>query len=446
MTAHTQSRDARATATLTTLASAFERRRITPGTTVPSWLQPLQDKAFKTFSQAGFPRTKDEDWKYTNLTGFAERSAAYLHNPSAGDAADPVEALLDDLPQTEDGYRIVFVNGLYRVDLSTVVKATAGIELTPYSVADTTGQKRILDDQPIDRNALVALNTAFLTDGLAIHVANKARIDTPIHIVFASDGQPAAAQPRLTIDLGRNAEALVVQHHIGTGESLTNAVTSINCAEHSRMFFVRIQNESAQSLHVASQVVRVAANGHFDGVNIDLGSQMARNDIDVDLHGERAHANLYGLFMANGDRHVDNHLRVDHSAPNTTSREVYRGILNNTARGVFNGKIIVHSGADGTDAQLNNRNLLLSERAEINTKPELEIYTDDVKCAHGSTTGQLDHSAMFYLRARGVPESAARIMLVSAFAREIIDHVRSKSPLLADYLDRRVNRQLPDSA
>jgi len=197
-------------------------------------------------------------------------------------------------------------------------------------------------------------------------------------------------------------------------------------------------------MHMANQLVRVAAGGRFDSVSIDFGSQLARNDLQVDLHGEHAQANLYGLFMANGKRHTDSRLRVDHRAPNTTSQENYRGILNDTACGVFNGKIIVHAGADGTDAQMSNRNLLLSEQAEVNTKPELEIYTDDVKCAHGSTTGQLDRDALFYLRARGVPETTARTMLVNAFAQEIIDHVRSKVPDLADSLARLLDTQLPD--
>ncbi len=350
------------------------------------------------------------------------------------------------LPHLDDEIRIVFVNGLHRPDLSTVATTDPGIELTPYSTADSSTGEHIFRDQPVDHNTMIALNTAFLADGLAIHIANDKKVDSPIHVVFASDGQPAAAQPRLSIDIGRNADALVVQHHIGTGESLTNAVTGINCAEHARLFFVRLQNESEQSMYVANQVVRVAEDGRFDSISIDLGGQLARNDLQINLHGARAHANLYGLFMSNGTRHVDNHLRVDHHALDTTSLEDYRGILNDTARGVFNGKIIVHSGADGTDAQMSNRNLLLSERAEVDTKPELEIYTDDVKCAHGSTTGQLDMDSMFYLRARGVPETIARTMLVGAFAQEIIDHVRSKTTSLADYLGNLMSKQLPDSA
>jgi Fe-S cluster assembly protein SufD len=394
----------------------------------------------------GFPRTKDEDWKYTNLAGFAERSAAYLQNrPTTGNDS-VIDALLRDLPQIEGEIRIVFVNGLYRPDLSTAAEPESGVELTPYSTVDASIGNKILHHPPVNHNAMIALNTAFLTDGLAIRVADGKQVDAPIHVVFASDGQPAAAQPRLSIDAGKNAHALVIQHHVGTGESLTNAVSSINCAEHSRLLFIRLQNESAQSLYVANQVVRVAADGHFESVSIDFGGQLARNDLTVDLHGERAHANLYGLFMANGNRHVDNHLRVDHHAPHTTSLENYRGILNDTARGVFNGKIIVHTGADGTDAKMSNRNLLLSERAEIDTKPELEIYTDDVKCAHGSTTGQLDRDSMFYLRARGVPEATARTMLVNAFAQEIIDHVRSTAPTLAEYLSEQMSKQLPDTA
>jgi Fe-S cluster assembly protein SufD len=434
-----QKRDARSTTALTIVEGAFEKLPVNS----PSWLQPIREKAFETFRETGFPAPKNEDWKYTNLKGFAERSAEYLQRLPTPDSDGNIQALLDELPNIENEIRVVFVNGLHRADLSTAVQPEAGIQLTPYSTADSSTGEKIFRHLPVDHKAMIALNTAFLADGLSIRVADGKKCSTPIHVVFASDGQPAAAQPRLSIDVGRNADALVVQHHIGKGEGLANAVTSIDCAEHAHMFFVRLQNESAQSMHVANQVVRVATDGHFDSVSIDLGSQLARNDLDVDLHGERALANLHGLFMANGDRHVDNHLRVDHRAIDTTSQENYRGILNNKARGVFNGKIIVHAGADGTDAQMNNRNLLLSGQSEIDTKPELEIYTDDVKCAHGSTTGQLDMNSMFYLRARGIPETTARTMLVAAFAQEIIDHVRSRMPSLADYLGNLMSRQLP---
>lgn len=443
MAANTQHHDTQSAAALANVEVAFEKMRTEP---VPQWLQPMREKAFETFRQSGFPEKRDEDWKYTSLTGFAERSAKYLQNRPADDNGGVVQAILNDLPQIEIEHRVLFVNGFYRPDLSTTTDPGSGIELTPYSTVDKAMGEKIIANQPIDDNAMVALNTAFLSDGLAISVADDTSLDTPIHIVFAADGQPAAAQPRLSIDIGRNASALIIQHHVSAGECLTNAVTAINCAERAQLLFVRLQNESAESMHVANQVVRVAADARFDSVNVDLGSQLARNDLEVDLHGERAHASLFGLFMGNNRRHLDNHLRVDHRAPNTTSVENYRGILNDTARGVFNGKIIVHSGADGTDAQMSNRNLLLSERAEVDTKPELEIYTDDVKCAHGSTTGQLDTAAVFYLRARGIPEAAARIMLVGAFAQEIIDHIRSREPQMAEYLSRLISQQIPDSA
>jgi len=392
----------------------------------------------------GFLRTRDEDWKYTNLVGFAERSADYLQNRPTDHTGDVIDSLLDGLPSIEKACRIVFVNGLYRADLSTATEPNSGIELIPYSRADSSTGEQLFRGQPVDHNTLIALNTSFLTDGLAIKVADGQKPATPIYVVFASDGQPVATQPRLSIEIGRGSEALVVQHHVSTGECLTNAVTGIDCAGQGRLFFVRLQDESAQSMHVANQVVRVAADGRFDSVSIDFGGLLARNDLEVALHGERARTNLYGLFMSNGNRHVDNHLRVDHRAPQTTSLENYRGILNDASRGIFNGKIIVHPGADGTDARMNNRNLLLSEQAEVDTKPELEIYTDDVKCAHGSTTGQLDPDSMFYLRARGIPETVARTMLIDAFAREIINRVGSKIPALADYLDERIRNQLPD--
>lgn len=443
MTTVTTTRDTRVTAALAAVDDAFEMR---PTAGTPAWLQPSREKAFATFRGTGLPLTRHEDWKYTSLAGFAERSAAYLQNHPSGDDDAAVNALLDALPDAEDGIRIVFVNGRYRDDLSNTSRAEPGVDLTPYSATDAETGSRILNRQPVDDNALIALNTAFLTDGLAIRVAEGCRVDGPMHVIFVADGQPAAVQPRLSVELGRNARAFVVQHHIGTGEALTNAVTRIDCAEQSHLFFVRLQDESHQSIHVANQLASVATDGRLDSVSIDFGAQLARNDLELELNGERAHANLFGLFMANGSRHVDNHLRVDHRMPNTTSMENYRGIISDAARGVFNGKIIVHPGADGTDAQMSNRNLLLSERAEIDTKPELEIYTDDVKCAHGSTTGRLDANSIFYLRARGIPEAEARMMLVAAFAQEIIDHVRSRAPMLADYLSHRMSRQLPDSA
>ncbi len=434
-------RDTRVTAALATVADAFGAGS---DAAAPNWLQSSREKAFAAFLTTGFPLARSEDWKYTSLAGFAERSAEYLHNRPTGDDDTTVAALLDALPHSEGGIRIVFVNGRYRPDLSTASGAATGVVLTPYSTADDATGRRILDRQPVDDNALIALNTAFLVDGLAIRVADGCRVDEPIHVVFASDGQPAAVQPRLSIEIGREADAFIVQHHIGTGKGLTNAVTGIDCAEQAHLFFVRLQDESTQSIHVANQIAHMATGSRLDGISIDFGAQLARNDLEVDLSGERAHANLFGLFMASGNRHVDNHLRVDHRMPNTSSMENYRGIVSDAARGVFNGKIIVHPGADGTDAQMSNRNLLLSERAEIDTKPELEIYTDDVKCAHGSTTGRLDANSIFYLRARGIPEADARMMLVAAFAQEIIDHVRSRAPTLATYLSHRMSQQLPD--
>lgn len=441
----THASDDRSVATLASVESAFGKSDAGADTSAPRWLQPLREKAFQTFCQTGFPGTRDEDWKYTNLSAFSERSAKYLQQPAVQKSAAGIHSIIDTLPEIENEIRVVFHNGLYRSDLSSTTRPDDGIELIPYSTADSSTGGKIFDDQPVDDNPMIALNTAFLADGLAIRITENATIDMPVHVVFASDGEPSASQPRLSIDAGKNTDALVIEHHVSTGESLTNAVTGIDCAEHARLFYIRLQNDSDQSMHVANQVARVAANAHLDSISIDFGSQLARNDLTVDLHGERAHANLYGLFMSNANRHVDNHLRVDHRALNTTSVENYRGILCDTARGVFNGKIIVHSGADGTDARMNNRNLLMHKRAEINTKPELEIYTDDVKCAHGSTTGQLDTNSMFYLRARGIPEKVARAMLVTAFAQQIIDHVRTKTPLLAAYLGNQVSAQLPET-
>jgi Fe-S cluster assembly protein SufD len=411
------------------------------------WLQPLRENAIQVFSQAGFPTTRDEDWKYTSLSDVEARSATYLNAAQSAPDINSIEEILGGLAIDPGSFTAVFANGLFCDRLSHLPKKHAGVTI------DTLGR---LGDQSkdlvrrqlgkfaqIECSQLAALNTAFLTDGLFIRLPANSDISAQIHVIFISDEQDISVQPRVLISLGEHSRASVIEHYVGQGASCTNAVTEIHCADGAHLRYSKIQQEDARAYHLAAQYVQLEKDSRFDAVHVDLGARLARNDLTVRLAGPGASTQLDGLFVVDGERHVDNHTRLDHLEPRTTSVENYRGIITDRGRGVFNGKIIVHAGADKSDAQLNNRNLVLSAEAEIDTKPELEIYTDDVKCAHGTTTGQLDTNAMFYLRVRGIPEGQAKQMLMAAFANEIINRIDSTSAVLSDHIRNRMMRLLP---
>jgi Fe-S cluster assembly protein SufD len=266
------------------------------------------------------------------------------------------------------------------------------------------------------------LNAALLRDGLFIEVAAGAVLGEPIYVVVGNS--PAqAAYNRIIVSLGADSRATIVEHHLGIGESVSNSVTDIACGAGSRLTYLKLQTEAASAIHLASQKISMSRGAQADILHLDLGAKLARNDLRVDLAAEGTEAMCHGLFYADGSRHLDNHTRIDHQAPRSRSRERYRGLAEDRGRGVFNGKVIVHSGAIKSDAELTNQNLLLSPTAEIDTKPELEIYADDVKCSHGATTGQLDSDSIFYLRSRGITAEQARRMLMASFVREITRRV-----------------------
>jgi Fe-S cluster assembly protein SufD len=423
---------------------AFAAKRIAEA---DDWLQSLRKNAIQVFSQAGFPTTRDEDWKYTNLSDIEARSAAYLSTiPSPADIHSLRETLRG-LPIDPSAFTVVFANGFFCSELSRLPEKDEGLTIDTLSGLgnrSTDWLRSQLGQYPhIECPPLAALNTALMDDGLIIRLQKCVDISAPIHAVFVTDEQKINVQPRVLISLDEQSHASVIEHYVGRGASCTNAVTEIYCANGAHLRYTKIQQEDHQAYHLAAQYVQLYQNSRFDAVHIDLGARLARNDLTVRLAGSGASTQLDGLFVVDGERHVDNHTRLDHLETRTTSVENFRGIINDRGRGVFNGKIIVHAGADKSDAQLNNRNLLLSAEAEIDTKPELEIYTDDVKCAHGTTTGQLDANAMFYLRARGIPEDLAKQMLVTAFANEIINRIDSTSAPLSDHIRNWLMRHLP---
>lgn len=411
-----------------------------------AWLQPLRERALQTFATKGFPSTRDEDWKYTNLTRVAERNAACLgQEPVIADKA-VIADRLTRLPKLTNCYSVVFANGRFQSDLSRLPGKDAGVTIQIFSHADEDTRNRILDRLGHGGQSaafrLGDLNTAFLTDGIIVTVQADVSVTSPIHAVFLADGPAIVTQPRILVNLGQNSRATFIEQYLDGGAGVTNAITEIDCAKSAHLTYYKLQEQSDDVYHLAAQAINMAKDSHVKSLHLDLGGGLARNDLLVKLTGAGSSAELFGLFLVDGERHVDNHTRVDHLAEKTMSRENYRGVIDDRGRGIFNGKIIVHPGADQTDAKLNNRNLVLSRTGEVDTKPELEIYTDDVKCSHGATTGQLDDNAIFYLQSRGIPAAQARQILIAAFAREVLSHVEVEA--LAEHIESAVAAKLPD--
>jgi Fe-S cluster assembly protein SufD len=424
---------------------AAEYRRLSAslaGHDVP-WLRELRDTAMAHFSAHGFPAPRDEDWKYTRTAAIERR--AFRCEPAEGALdVDRVKALLGaDVP------RLVFIDGRCFPALSLADSLETGVrfvslrEMTshePDTLRGVYGEVAALGRHPF-----AALNGAFADDGVYLHVADDAAVKTPLHVIFittaAQEGH--AVHPRLLVRLGANAEATLVERYLALDDAVyfNNVVAEIVLADNAALDHYRVQEEAARAFHIGGVHVRQGRDSRYRTHGVSFGNALLRNDIDVQLTAAGARCDLTGLFLADGRRHVDIHTRIDHLRPHGTSNEFYKGILDGHGRGVFNGKVIVHPDAQKTDARQVNNNLLLSADAEADTKPQLEIYADDVKCSHGATVGQLDADAVFYLRARGVDEAAARRLLTHAFAAEIIEQVRL--PALRAYLDQALLARLP---
>jgi Fe-S cluster assembly protein SufD len=403
--------------------------QLQPAAAGAPWLQALRKRALQNFIDQGFPTTAEENWRYTDLTEVAERSADYLDGAPPERSEDYTGIIEAQGLQLPDMHALVFVNGIYQPEYSLGVPTPKGVYISRFhDVADqrtewlTRGLGTIAD---IDESRLAAFNTAFLNDGVILLTDDDQQLTETLYVLNVVVGDKTVVQPRLLLSLGRGSSATVVEHYLSTGPSFTNAITEIHCAPGARLEYCKLQQEHESAFHLAGQHVRLDDDSWFHGVHVDLGAQLSRNDLQVELRGKGAETSLHGLFMAQGNGHIDNHTLVDHAAPHCSSREDYRGVLADKGRGIFNGKILVQVGAQKTDAELQSRNLLLSPGAEIDTKPELEIYADDVKCSHGATTGQLDQDAMFYLRTKGISQLEARSMLVTAFTQVIVDRIGS---------------------
>ncbi len=402
----------------------------------PDELSAVRSAALASFATNGFPTTWHEDWKYTNLSVAAALSNTWLQDKKAVSKAASV-AIDTDILGLIDAHWITIENGI--IDPASLVKLDSLTKngITISRLADGVDDGLITFDDPMS-----AFNAALLQDGLHIKAAKGATLDKPLGLLLIDDGSVAVTQVRIMIEVGTHAKLQIVECSLSAGsdKQFSNTVTQVELSDHAELDFVRLQQRDRKDLSVNRFETRLQRDSVLHYNNFDFGGELARNDIVADIVGSGASVTLRGLYLATGTQHIDNHTRVDHRVGPATSTEEYRGILNGRARCVFNGKAIVHAGADGTDADQSNHNLLLSDKAEIDTKPELEIYADDVKCSHGATVGQLDKSALFYLRTRGLDEDEATQALTRAFASAILGKLAIAE--CQEYLASAMNKQI----
>ena len=414
-------------------------------TTLPGVLASLRDDAFSCFDRLGFPTTRLEAWRFTNVAPIAGTTFVAETGGTDYTRAD-LDAL--HLPRL-GGPELVFVNGTFTPALSTTDGLPSGVRTRSLAtvlaedaetVAPFLGRLARIESQ-----AFTALNTAFLRDGAVVEVASGVVVDTPIHLLFVtrSSAEPVLSQPRVLVVAGANSQVCVVESHAGDGETpyLNNTVTEISVDDHAVVDHYTLVREAEAAFRVGSLHATLGRASNFSSHTITLGGALVRNEASVVLAGEGGECTLNGLYLANGRQLVDNQTTIDHAQPHCDSHELYKGILNGRSRAVFNGKIIVRLDAQKTDAKQSNKTLLLSEDAQITTKPQLQIFADDVKCTHGATVGQLDQDALFYLRSRGLARDQARQLLTHAFAADLLGHI--KVDAIRSQLDALLLEQLP---
>ena len=414
-----------------------------------NWFSEQRQSALNLFKETGFPSSRLEDWRYTDVRPIAKKNFSNIHQHAISLSTKEVDAVRF---QGLDCIELVFINGVFCKEHSQLNDLPANVTIENMADAlekdDALLAKHLTHHADNNVSAFTALNTAFIQHGTYIHVPKNTVIEKPINILYLSkaDASPFATHPRNLIIMGEHSEATVIESYIGLddGDYFTNAVTEVALSADAILKHYKVQQESLNAYHVGNLNVVHEKNSKLESHSISLGGSLVRNDIHSQLAAEGAEIVMNGLYMTTDKQHVDNHTRVDHLKPNTFSTENYRGILNGKSRAVFNGKVIVHKDAQKIEAHQNNANLLLSNDAEIDTKPELEIYADDVKCSHGATVGQLDQNMLFYLRSRAIDEETARSLLPYAFADELISNI-SFIPI-RNRLERLVIGQLPDAA
>jgi Fe-S cluster assembly protein SufD len=400
------------------------------------WLDRLRESAIDQFSQVGFPSLKEEEWKYTNVAPISKIAFSPITANGAQAAAMVDRCAQFTYPEARDS-QLVFVNGILNTEISSLNGLPAGVVAIDLAEAlQSDSYRQLLQEHlarivPYGDNGFTALNTAFIANGALVLIPKGVRIEAPLHLLFVSDAaRPHTASfPRVLVIAEENSSATIIESYAGLKDVvyLTNAVVELALKEGARLTHYRIQNESNEAFHVTTTRADLGRNSSFDTTSITLGARLSRHDLSVIMDHEGAECWVDGLYLVGTGQHTDTHSVIDHKQPHCTSHQLYKGILDGKSRAVFNGKVFVRHGAQKTDAMQTNKNLLLSNEARVDTKPQLEIFADDVKCAHGAAIGQLDEDELFYLSSRGIHSDLARNLLTYGFAEEVIAKIKVES-------------------
>ena len=395
-----------------------------------AWLRNLRAEAFARFCEVGLPTTRDEDWRFTNISAIAQTQFRLAAKSQV------VRDSLAGLRFTEAACELVFVNGHFAPELSSLQSLPKGLTVNglakEIAARSAHVENRLGRYLNIQRDAFSALNTAFAEDGAFVHVRRGVVVEQPIYLLFISTATDALTMnhPRNLFVIEEESQLAIIEDYVSLGDtagSLCNTATELIAKDGAIVSHYMVEREHKQSFNISTLRIEQGRNANVASHSVLLGGGIVRNNVHPVLAGEGSECLINGLFVGNGKQHLDNYMLVEHAKPHCSSRQFYNGILDDSAHGVFHGRIIVHKDAQKTDAKQTNRNLLLSDNAQIDTKPQLEIYADDVKCTHGATIGQIEENALFYLRSRGIDEVSARKLLLMAFANECLDRMREDS-------------------
>ena len=409
-----------------------------------AWLEMVRSSAMDRFEQLGFPSVRNEGWKYTNLAALAKEN--FVPATRSEEALD-VSGFA--YPETASAHLVV-VDGFLREDLSVKTGLEGVVATDLFSAASDARynklvRKYLARNAGYDSNGLTALNTALLQSGVFLLIPKNVKLETPLQITYVADAENSASFPRVLIVVEENSSATVIENFVSNngGRYFTNSIAEVIVKDGAQLHHYRVQRESNQAFHTATTAAELGRSSRYDTTSINLGGQLSRHDVSVVMDHEGAETSVDGLYMVGADQHTDTHSVIDHRQPHCTSHQLYKGILDGNGRAVFNGIVFVREGAQKTDAMQTNKNLLLSDKARVDTKPQLEIFADDVKCAHGAAVGQIDPDELFYLETRGINPELGRNLLTYGFAEEVIARIKIES--IRAELDQTVLRQLHTS-
>ena len=414
-----------------------------------SGLTGIRQQAFDAYNVLGIPTVRNEEWKYTRVTGIFSQDLRLADISPASVTEDDLIAFR--LPGYATANQLVFVNGVYNIALSSILSPSLSViglsEAARNEFSDIVA-KNFNHSARFLKDGINALNTAFIHGAIFVHAKKNKVVEHPVYIYNITDARTESvlSQPRSLIYVSEQAEIEIVEtyHTLGSSDSITNQVMEIVVEEAAHLSYYKIQQDNNQASQVSTTHIRQIGKSYAKAVTVSLSGYVVRNNLHTILEAPYAESHLYGLYVQRGISHIDNHTLVDHAVPNCESNELYKGILDDDSTGVFNGKVMVRKDAQKTNAFQSNKNILLSDRASVNTKPQLEIYADDVKCSHGCTIGSLDPEGLFYLQSRGIPRKNAMALLLQGFAMDVLAEI--KPPAIRSYVEELIIQRLSKQA